>query len=130
MYAIELATQFSENIVLVGDLNSNLFCVNNNNFVDIMNIYVFRNVIDKPTRVTENFSTLLDPIILSYNLNSIYSDVINVPRNISDHDAAVAYIDCPKGISTTFKREIWQYDKIDIEKFDKNINDIDWNDKI
>jgi hypothetical protein len=36
----------------------------------------------------------------------------------------------PKGISTTFKREIWQYDKIDIEKFDKNINDIDWNDKI
>jgi hypothetical protein len=130
MYAIELATQFSENMVLVGDLNSNLFCVNNNNFVDIMNIYVFRNVIDKPTRVTENFSTLLDPIILSYNLNSIYSDVINVPRNISDHDAAVAYIDCPKGISTTFKREIWQYDKIDIEKFDKNINDIDWNDKI
>jgi len=29
MYAIELATQFNENIVLVGDLNSNLFCVNN-----------------------------------------------------------------------------------------------------
>jgi hypothetical protein len=28
MYAIELATQFNENIVLVGDLNSNLFCVN------------------------------------------------------------------------------------------------------
>jgi hypothetical protein len=63
------------------------------------------------------------PIILSDCLNSIYSDVINIPQNISDHDAAVAYIDCPKGNSTTFKREIWQYDKIDIEKFDKNIND-------
>ena len=46
MYAIELATQFNENIVLVGDLNSNLFCVNNNNLVDIMNIFVFKNVID------------------------------------------------------------------------------------
>ena len=130
MYAIELATQFNENIVLVGDLNSNLFCVNNNNLVDIMNIFVFRNVIDKPTRVTENSSTLLDPIILSDSLNSIYSDVINVPRNVSDHYVAVAYIDCPKRISTTFKREIWQYDKIDIKKFVKNINDIDWNDKI
>ena len=95
-----------------------------------MNIFVFKNVIDKLTRVTENSSTLLDPIILSDGLNSIYSDVINIPRNISDHDAAVAYIDCPKRISTTFKREIWQYDKIDIETFDKNINDIDWNDKI
>jgi hypothetical protein len=95
-----------------------------------MNTFVFKNVIDKPTRVTENYSTLLDSIILSDCLNSIYSDVINIPQNISDHDAAVAYIDCPKGNSTTFKREIWQYDKIDIEKFDKNINDIDWNDKI
>ena len=72
----------------------------------------------------------LDPIILSDSLNSIYSDVINISRYISDHDAAVAYIDCPKGISITFNREIWQYDKIHIEKFDKNINDIDWHDKI
>jgi hypothetical protein len=129
MCAIELATQFNENIVLVGDLNSNLFCVNNNNLVDIMNIFVFKNVIDKPIRATENSSTLLDPIILSDSLNSIYSDVINIPRNVSDHYVAVAYIDCPKGISTTIKREIWQYDKIDMDKFDKYINVIDWNDK-
>jgi hypothetical protein len=97
-----------------------------------MNTVVFKNVIDKPTRVTENSKTLLDSIILSDSLNSIYSDVINIPRNISDHDAAVAYTDCPKGISTIFKREIhvWQYDKIDIGKFNKNIDDIDWNDKI
>ena len=65
----------------------------------------------------------LDPIILSDSLKSTY--VINIPRNISDCDAAVAYIDCPKGISTTFKSEIWQYDKIDIVKCDTNINDID-----
>jgi hypothetical protein len=58
MYAIELATQFNENIVLIEDWNSNLCCVNNNNLVDIMNTFVFKNVIDKPTRVTENSSTL------------------------------------------------------------------------
>jgi hypothetical protein len=52
MCAIELATQFNEHIVLVGDLNSNLFCVNNNNLLDIMNILVFINVIHKPIRVT------------------------------------------------------------------------------
>ena len=130
MYAIELATQFNENIVLIEDWNSNLCCVNNNNLGDIMNTFVFKNVIDKPTRVTEISSTLLDPTILSDSLKSIYSDAMHIPRNVSDHDAAIAYIDCPNGISTTFKREIWQYDKIDIDKCDKNINDIDWNDKI
>jgi hypothetical protein len=29
-----------------------------------------------------------------------------------------------------FSISLYRYDKIDIEKFDKNINDIDWNDKI
>ena len=125
MYSIELATQFNENILLIEDWNSNLCCINNNNLVDIMNTFVFKNVIDKPTRVTEISSTLLDPTILSDSLKSIYSDTIHISRNISDHDATVAYIDCSKGISTTFKREIWQYDKIDIDKCDKNINDID-----
>jgi hypothetical protein len=65
------------NIVLVGDLNSNLFCVNNNNLVDIMNTFVFKNVIDKPTRVTENSSTLLDPIILSDSLSNSYKPITN-----------------------------------------------------
>ena len=60
MYAIELAIELNEHIVLVGDLNSNLLCVNDNNLVDIMNTFVFKNVIDKQTRVTENYKTLLD----------------------------------------------------------------------
>jgi hypothetical protein len=60
VYAIELAIELNEHIVLVGDLNSNLLCVNDNNLVDIMNTFVFKNVIDKQTRVTENYKTLLD----------------------------------------------------------------------
>ena len=71
-----------------------------------MNIFVFKNVIDKPTRVTENSSTFLDPIILSDSLKSTY--VINIPRNISDCDAAVAYIDCPKGIMILIGMIRWE----------------------
>jgi hypothetical protein len=44
-----------------GDLNSNLFNVNNNKLVDLMTTFNLRNVILKPTRL----NNLLDPIIIS-----------------------------------------------------------------
>ena len=50
-HAIELAHQINENIVISGDLNSNLFNVNNNKLVDLMSTFSFRNVILKPTRL-------------------------------------------------------------------------------
>jgi hypothetical protein len=37
-----------------------------------------KNVINKPTRITAHSSTLLDPIIISDTMFSIYSDVLNV----------------------------------------------------
>jgi hypothetical protein len=52
-------------------------------------------VIDKPTRLSGNTSTLLDPIILSDTLNCNYSDVLRIPRHISDHDAAIASLEMP-----------------------------------
>ena len=41
-------------------------------------------------------STLLDPIILSDTLNCNYFDVLRIPRYISDHNAAIAFIKCQK----------------------------------
>ena len=61
-----------------------------------MNIFNLKNVIDKPTMISGNTSTLLDPIILSDTLNCNYSDVLRIPRHISNHDAAIAFIKCPK----------------------------------
>ena len=53
-------------------------------------------------------------------MSSIYSDVLNVPSEISDNDAAVAYIECPNCTTSSFKREIWLYDRIDKETFKQN----------
>ena len=124
----ELALQINENIAIAGDLNSDLFSTNNNKLIDLMNNFNLGNVIDKPTRVKNHSSTLLDPIILSDNLKCAYSDVLNIPQNISDYHAAIAMIDCPKRKWFTLVREIWQYDKIDKEKFVKQLDEINWND--
>jgi hypothetical protein len=87
-HAIELAHQINENIVISGDLNSNLFNVNNNKLVDLMTTFNFRNVIVKPTRL----NNLLDPIIISdINMTPLYSDVFRMPSEISDHDAALLF---------------------------------------
>ena len=84
-HAIELAHQINENIVISGDLNSNLFNVNNNKLnnnklVDLMTTFNFRNVIVKPTRL----NYLLDPIIISDTMTPLYSDVFKIPSEISE----------------------------------------------
>jgi hypothetical protein len=76
-------------------------------------------VIYNTTRICSNTNTLLDPIILSDNLNCNYSDVLKIPRHISDHDAAIAFIKCPKATSKSFTRDIWLYDQTDFARFNQ-----------
>ena len=89
-HAIEMAFEINLNVVITGDTNSDLFNTQNNKLSEIMTLFNFKKVINKPTRITAHSSTLLDPIIISDTMSSIYSDVLSVPSEISDHDAAVA----------------------------------------
>ena len=58
-------------------------------------------------------------------MSSIYSGVLNVLSEISDHDAAVSYIECPNCTTSSFKREIWLYDRIDKETFKQKLDQAD-----
>jgi len=63
-------------------------------------------------------------------MTPLYSDVFKLPSETSDHDAAVAFLKCPKSTSCSFTREIWQYENIDLELFNNKMSDINWNEKI
>ena len=127
-HAITLGLQVNGKIVVTGDLNSDLFTTNNNRLIDTITLFNLYNTIEKPTRITDHSSTLLDPIIISDDLNCIFSDVFNIPREVSDHDAPVAFIECPVSSSQrSYKREIWYYDQIDKEKFNQRLLDTNWN---
>ena len=69
-------------------------------------------------------------IILSDTLNCNYSDVLKIPRHISDHDAAIAFIKCKKATSKSFTRDIWLYDQTDFVRFNEMLTDINWNEKL
>jgi hypothetical protein len=111
-HAIGLAYQVNENIVISGDMNSDLMSLNHNKLIDTMRLFSLKNVIEKPTRVTNHSRTLLDPIIVSDTIKYVFSDGFKLPDNISNHGASVVILKCSKNISRSFKREIWQYQKI------------------
>ena len=106
-HAIGVGYQVNDNIVILGDLNSDLFITNNNTLIETMMLFSLANIISKPTRITGHSNTLLDPIIISDTMNYIYSDVLKIPPEISDHDASVAFLQCPKSVAGSLKREVW-----------------------
>ena len=59
-------------------------------------------------------------------MNYIYSDVLKIPSEISDHDASVAFLQCPKSVSVSCKREVWLYDKVDKQQFIEKLGIVDW----
>jgi hypothetical protein len=69
-------------------------------------------LLKSPRRITEHSSTLLDPIISDY-VHYSYSDVLKVPSDISDDDASIICIECPKFQTRSFQREIWLYERTD-----------------
>ena len=127
-HAIELGYQVNQSVVILGDMNCDLLGPENNKLKETMNIYNLTNVIDKPTRVTDRSRTLLDPILISDTLSAPYSDVLSVPNTISDHDAAVAFLECPREGFRSFQREVWIYDRADTTKFTEKIENMNWDD--
>ena len=63
-----------DNIVILGDFNSDLSIANNNTLIETMMMFNLVNIISKTTRITDHSNTLLDPIIISDTINYIYSD--------------------------------------------------------
>jgi hypothetical protein len=39
-------------------------------------------------------------------MNYIYTDVLKIPPETSDHDASVAFLRCPKSAAGSFKQEV------------------------
>jgi hypothetical protein len=69
----------------------------------------------------------IEKVRVRVTCNQYLSDVLNVPSEISDHDAAVSYIECPNCTTSSFKREPWLYDRIDKETFKQKLDQADWN---
>jgi len=64
--SMERALDVNTNVVLLGDLNENLFNDSLMNLRNVIFINNLENVITEPKRLTQHSSTLIDPILLTF----------------------------------------------------------------
>ena len=127
-YSIEEAFNYTTNVIITGDLNIDLLVENNNSLSNIINVFYLQNVIHEPTRINQNTGngTLLDPVLISADCNVTFSEVIDVCREKSDHNATKISLQIPNYLQKTYQRTIWMYKNADFEKFNKLIRQFNW----
>ena len=111
-------------ILLAGDLNEDLMNPNLHHLKDIIAMNNMMNIITLPTQITEHSSTLLDPIIVTDNLEILNSGVI--PVVVSDHLLTFVHFRLGYKRHTSFKRRVWLYNMANFVEFNILINSIDW----
>jgi len=85
---LENKTKFS---ITTGDINNNLLSPSPIRLGEIILIFNLINIINEPTRVTRNSSTLIDSILVS---NSIFISSNDV--HVNDHLATFVFRDNPQ----------------------------------
>ncbi|CAC5380776.1 unnamed protein product [Mytilus coruscus] len=88
-HSIEQAYNYTTKIVITGDLNVDLFTEHNHVLNDQMNIFCLQNVVKEATRFDQRSgrATLLDPILISEDCCATFTEVIDINREMSDHNA-------------------------------------------
>jgi hypothetical protein len=64
--------------------------------------------------------------LISADCNVTFSEVIDVCREKSDHNATKISLQIPNYLQKTYQRTIWMYKNADFEKFNKLIRQFNW----
>ena len=78
-----------------------------------MSLNNLTNVINKPTRITDTSSTLIDPILIPDTVRVLHSDTLYIANHISDHKATYMTISFMEIFKTCSKRKVWNYARAD-----------------
>ena len=125
--AIEKALESNKNLIIVGDLNQDLLDENESHLSSIISLNTLTNVITKPTRITRNSATLIDPVLVTDSINVKYVDILDVESNISDHKATSILINFNYKPKLCSKRKVWYYDRADFIQLNNRIFIEDWS---
>lgn len=125
---LEKIDKSNHETIIMGDMNVNYLSKNeHSNIKNIFSDNGFKQIIDKPTRITDNTTTLIDLIQVNYKERICYKTVI--PTGLSDHDL-IACVRKANGVTippeTIRYRDYRRYDpsKIMNELQNENWNDI------
>ena len=112
--------------IILGDFNTDFFDNPSKHLLNILNMYQLHQLINSPTRITETTSSCLDLIITQSPRIVKYTDIL--PSFCSDHSVPCAVLQQPKHHSHRFKRTIYNYEKLDKNKFCSLLQGQNWED--
>ncbi len=88
---IEKAFETSNKIIIVGDINEDQLDLRNHHFKDVLLLNNMSNVIIDATRVSPTSRTLIDPIAITNNIQSLHSGIFQTDSDLSDHYGTYMY---------------------------------------
>ena len=125
-YSIENAINYNPKITITGDLNTDLLTVKTHKLLDIIDTFQFTNVIQSPTRHGPTRQSLLDPVLIR-ECSIGNSEIIDIDRYISDHNATLVEVNINTKFKTIFKRNIWLYKQGNYGRLNNDIFSVNWN---
>ena len=112
--------------MVLGDFNTNFLSNPSPQLLDVINFNNLQQVVTHPTRITETSATLLDLVLTS--CIDIISHVDVLPPVCSDHSVPCVKLIHKIKLSPSFKRTIYDYRKLDVEKLSNELSNVRWMD--
>ena len=102
----------------------------NNKLRDCLTLLSLSNVINGPTRITENSVTLIDPFIVSDTCDILDSGVIPVDRHVSSHRTIYVSVRIKLPMTNNYYREVWNYKNANVTVLNNLVEEFKWADDI
>lgn len=111
--------------VILGDFNTDWLKNPSRYLMNIIHLFNLNQLNHQPTRVTSTSSTCIDLVLTQ--CPDIISSVDVLPAFCSDHSVLLAILNYKSHRNFRFKRTIYNYEKLDNEKFQALLSLEDWN---
>ena len=90
-------------------------------------LFNLTNVIQEPTRIFGNSSTLINPIIVSDACQVLDSGTFPVDNSVSDHKATFVSVKTETPFNKPYFREVWHYNNASFEELNDKIRQYNWD---
>ena len=114
--SIETALDYTPFVILTGDINIDFINFTILQLRDCLSLFNLSNVINEPTRVAENSTILIDPVLVSDACILLDSGTLTIDDTISDQKATYASIKIFVNTTRSYYREVWNYKRADYNR--------------
>lgn len=127
--SITYAIPLCDNLICTGDFNIDLLKINSSksiHFLNMINTFGLYQLINSPTRITKNSSTLLDVIIVS-NKKVVSESGVKELHGLSDHCLVYCKFMVESTSSSVCTRTYREFKNFDHESFNMSLEAVQWN---